>query len=101
MSRTKKVQPVKKTVGRKPRTVKETVMETVETENKTFQILTDKLWYTEKDKIKIGESMSDFMSGDLTTLDVKEILVGENFKTWTLVIDNEDNYYLLKTSKKL
>jgi len=100
MSR-KKVQPVKKTVGRKPRTVKETVMETVETENKTFQILTDKLWFTEKDKIKIGESMSDFMSGETDTIDIKEILVGENFKTWTLIIDKEGKIYLLKTSKKL
>jgi len=103
MSRTKKTSTVKKTVGRKPRTVnQETVTETVETkEQKTFLVLTDKLWFIDKQKIKVGNSMSEMMSGETQTIDIKEILVGENFRTWTIVIDKEDNYYLLKTSKKL
>jgi len=102
MGRPKKTQTVnRETVSRKQRTVKlET--ENAETENrKTFLILTDKLWFIENDKIKIGETMSDFMSGNLMTIEVKEILIGENYKTWTLAIDKENKYFLLKTSKKL
>ena len=103
MSRTKKTSTVKKTVGRKLRTVnQETVTETVETkEQKTFLVLTDKLWFIDKQKIKVGNSMSEMMSGETQTIDIKKILVGENFRTWTIVIDKEDNYFLLKTSKKL
>jgi len=102
MSR-KKVQPVKRTVGRKPRTVnQEIITETVETESqKTFLILTDKMWFTDKNKIKVGNSMSGILSGETTVIDTKEIFVGENYKTWTIVIDTEDKMYLLKTSKEL
>ena len=98
----KKVQPVKKTVGRKPRTVnQETVTENVETENKTFLVLTDKLWFIDKEQIKVGKSMSEILSGVNQEIDIKEILVGENYKTWTIVIDTEDKMFLLKTSKQL
>ena len=93
----------RKSVGRPPRTVN---YETVEKENqivnrKSFLILTDKLWFIDKEKIKVGESMSEIMSGETLTINIKEILVGENFKTWTLIIDKEGKIYLLKTSKKL
>ena len=98
----KKVQPVKKTVGRKPRTVnQEIITETVETENKTFLVLTDKLWFIDKEQIKVGKSMSEILSGVNQEIDIKEILVGENYKTWTIVIDTEDKMFLLKTSKQL
>jgi hypothetical protein len=99
MSRQKKTQPVKRTVGRKTRTVNQ---ETVENESqKTFLVLTDKMWFTDKNKIKVGKSMSEILSGETQIIDIKEILVGENYKTWTIVIDTEDKYYLLKTSKEL
>jgi len=68
---------------------------------KTFSVLTDKMWFTDKDKIKVGNSMSEIISGKTQTIDIKEILVGENYKTWNIVIDKEDKYYLLKTSKEL
>jgi len=99
MSRQKKTQPVKRTVGTRNRTVNQ---ETVQIDSqKTFLVLTDKMWFTDKNKIKVGKSMSEILSGETQTIDIKEILVGENYKTWTIVIDMEDKYYLLKTSKEL
>ena len=68
---------------------------------KTFSVLTDKMWFIDKDKIKVGNSMSEIISGKTQTIDIKEILVGENYKTWNIVIDKDDKYYLLKTSKEL
>ena len=103
MGRPKKTQTVsKKTVGR-PRTVnQETFEEEVQIGNqKTFLVLTDKLWFTDNHRIKVGKSMSEIMSGETLTIEIKEILIGENYKTWTIVIDTEGKYYLLKTSKEL
>jgi hypothetical protein len=41
------------------------------------------------------------MSGESETVEVKEILHGDQYKTWILVIDTADKIYLLKTSKEL
>jgi len=77
-------------------------MEKTKKENqKTFSVLTDKMWFIDKDKIKVGNNMSEIISGKTQTIDIKEILIGENYKTWNIVIDKEDKYYLLKTSKEL
>ncbi|MDR0502005.1 MAG: hypothetical protein LBH16_01660 [Treponema sp.] len=73
-----------------------------ESENqKKYSDLTTKMWFTDKDKIKVGESMADILSGKVLIIDVKEILVGENYQTWKIVIDKEDKIYLLKTSREL
>jgi len=73
-----------------------------ENENqKKYSDLTTKMWFTDKDKIKVGESMADILSGKVLIIDVKEILVGENYQTWKIVIDKEDKIYLLKTSREL
>ena len=101
MGRPKKIQTVNKTVGR-PLTVNQETVEKNQTGNqKSFLVLTDKLWFTDKHKIKVGNSMSEIMSGETLTIEIKEILIGENYKTWTIVIDTEGKYYLLKTSREL
>ena len=71
------------------------------TDQKTFSDLTNRLWFTDGDKIKIGENMSKIMSGDSQTLDVKEILVGDIYHTWKIVITDDDKIHLLKTSREL
>lgn len=68
---------------------------------KTYSDLTNKMWFTDSDKIKIGESMAEILSGKVKIIDVKEILVGETYQTWKIVIDKSDKIYLLKTSREL
>ena len=72
-----------------------------EQEPRTFSILTGKPWFTDGKKIKVGESMSEIMNGKIMILNVREILEGDIFKTWKIVITTDDNIYLLKTSKEL
>ena len=68
---------------------------------KVFFDFTQKTWITDGQKIKIGENPLDIISGKTKTLDVKEILFGDTFQTWKIVIDREDKTYLLKSSKEL
>jgi hypothetical protein len=72
------------------------------TENqKTFTDLTQKSWFIDGQKIKIGESLTNFLSGKVDVIETKEILDGDLSKSWKIVVDKEDKIYLLKTSKKL
>jgi hypothetical protein len=93
------------TVKRKTHSVstenQETLPVSTENQKKTFLVLTDKLWFTDGHKIKVGESMSEIMSGKVKIIDIKEILVGENYNTWKIIVDKEDKIYLLKTSREL
>jgi hypothetical protein len=93
------------TVKRKTRSVstenQETLPVSTENQKKTFLVLTDKLWFTDGQKIKVGESMSGIMSGEVKIIDIKEILAGENYNTWKIIVDKEDKIYLLKTSREL
>jgi hypothetical protein len=69
---------------------------------KTFSDYQAKSWFQDENKnIKTGDNISKIMSGECETLEVKEILHGEPYKTWKIVIDNNDKIYLLKTSKEL
>ena len=68
---------------------------------KTFSDLTNKSWFKDGDNIKVGDSFPKIMSGDSQTIIVKEVLIGEFFQTWKLIIDKEDKIYLLKTSREL
>lgn len=68
---------------------------------KTFSDLTNKSWFTDGQNIKVGDDFSKIMSGEFLTLEVKEILVGENYQTWKVVITNDDKICLLKTSREL
>jgi hypothetical protein len=77
-------------------------MKTKKDENvKTFFDWAWKSWIKEDNKIKIGDTALKIMSGESETVEVKEILHGDQYKTWILVIDTADKIYLLKTSKEL
>jgi hypothetical protein len=41
------------------------------------------------------------MKGEATKIEVKDILYGDPWQTWRIIIDNDDKFYLLKTSKEL
>jgi len=76
----------------------------VQSENvKTYSDLTNKSWYfaDKESKIKIGNNFSEIQEGKVSVIEVKEILFGQNFQTWKIVIDKEDKIYLLKTSREL
>ena len=69
---------------------------------KTFSDFQVKSWFLDENKnIKVGDNISKIMSGDCLTLEVKEILHGDPYKTFRIVIDNNDKVYLLKTSREL
>ena len=70
-------------------------------DQKTFSDVTNKSWFSDGEKIKIGENLTEIMSGNSQTLEVKEVLVGENFKTWKIVITTDDKIHLLKSSREL
>ena len=68
---------------------------------KTFADITNLSWYIDGKNIKVGDSFQKIMSGDSHTLEVKEILIGEHYQTWKLVITTDDKIYLLKSSREL
>ena len=68
---------------------------------KTFSDFTNKSWFMDGDNIKVGESISKILAGECQTLEVKDILFGEQFQTWRIVIDKTDKIYLLKSSREL
>ena len=68
---------------------------------KTFSDFTQKSWITENDKIKVGDTPLEIMSGKFQIIEVKEILFGDTFQTWKIVIDMDDKTYLLKSSREL
>ena len=73
-----------------------------ETENgRAFSDLTNKAWFKDGETIKIGDSFPSIMNGDSQAIEAKEVLSGNPFRTWKIVIDKEDRIYLLKSSKEL
>jgi hypothetical protein len=73
-----------------------------EENEKTFSDYQAKSWFQDENKnIKAGDNIAKIMSGECETLEVKELLQGEPYKTWKIVIDNNDKIYLLKTSREL
>jgi hypothetical protein len=68
---------------------------------KTFFDWAWKSWIKEDQTIKVGDTALKIMSGDCETIEVKDILYGDQYKTWILVVNNNDKIYLLKTSKEL
>ena len=72
------------------------------TENqKTFSDLTRKLWFTDGKKIKVGENLPEILSGKFQTLDIKEVLVGDEFQTWKIIITTDDKIHILKSSREM
>ncbi|GHU61043.1 hypothetical protein FACS189445_2550 [Spirochaetia bacterium] len=69
---------------------------------KTFSDFQIKSWFVDENKnIKVGDNLSKIMSGECETLEIKEVLHGEPYKTWKIVITTDDKIYLLKTSREL
>jgi hypothetical protein len=71
------------------------------TNEKTFTDLTQKSWFADGQKIKIGESLANILSGKVEQIETKEILDGEKSKTWKIAISKDDKIYLLKASREL
>ena len=73
-----------------------------ENENeKTFSDLTNKSWFKDGDVIKVGDSFPNIMKGDCETIEVKEVLSNDQYRTWKIAIDKGDKTYLLKSSREL
>jgi len=68
---------------------------------KTFSDLTHKPWFKDGDVIKVGDSLSQIMAGEFLSIEAKEVLIGDTFRTWKIVIDRADKIYLLKSSREL
>ena len=68
---------------------------------KTFSDLTNKSWFKDGDNIKVGDSFPQILAGESQTLDIKEILFGNPFQTWIIVITKDEKIHLLKSSREL
>jgi hypothetical protein len=70
---------------------------------KKFSDFSNKSWLFENDTqiINVADSALKLMKGEATKIEVKDILYGDPWQTWRIVIDNNDKFYLLKTSKEL
>ena len=62
-------------------------MKKVKNENqKTFLDLTRNLWFTDGQQIKVGENLSEIMSGKSKVFEIKEVFFGDNFQTWKIIV---------------
>jgi hypothetical protein len=70
---------------------------------KTFFDWANKSWIMENENktIKTGDTALKIMSGECQSIQIKDVLYRDQFKTWILIIDIEDKIYLLKMSKEL
>ena len=74
----------------------------IENENvKSFSDLSNKSWFMDGENIRVGENLSKIMAGESVSLNVKEILSGNPYQTWKVVIDKNDKIHLLKSSREL
>jgi len=74
----------------------------IQSENvKTFSDLTNKSWFKDGDNIKVGDSFPKIMNNDFDALEVKEVLFGNQFQTWIVVITKDDKIHILKSSREL
>jgi hypothetical protein len=74
---------------------------TVNENERSFSDLTNKSWFMDGENIRIGENLSKIMTGESVSLIVKEILPGNPYQTWKIVIDKNDKIHLLKSSREL
>ncbi|MDR2784756.1 MAG: hypothetical protein LBB83_02460 [Treponema sp.] len=70
---------------------------------KKFSDFSNKSWIMETDGkiINVADSALKLMKGEGNKIEFKDILHGDPWQTWRLVIDNNDKLYLLKTSREL
>jgi hypothetical protein len=67
----------------------------------TFSDWANRSWIIEDKTIKTGDTALKVMKGECETIQIKDILYGDQYRTWILVIDTSEKIYLLKTSKEL
>ena len=65
--------------------------------------MTHRAWVTETDgkHIKIGDTTAKVMAGACETLEIREMLYGEPFNAWRILVTADGNVHLLKFSKEL
>jgi len=70
---------------------------------KKFQDMTNSSWLMETNgkSIRIAENAAKIISGDCKTIAIKEMLVGEQRKTWRIVNTADGNTILLLSSREL
>jgi hypothetical protein len=68
---------------------------------KKFSDYSNKSWVIEDKTIKTGDSALKIMSGVVETIEVKDILYGDPWQTFCIVIDQNEKVFLLKTSREL
>ena len=73
----------------------------VKENQKLFSDLSNKSWFIDNNNIKVGDNFSKIMSGESLTIEVKDILVGDPYQTFKIVLSNDDKIYLLKSSREL
>ena len=76
----------------------------IENENvRKFSDFSNKSWLVENDgqTINVAESALKLMKGESSKIEVKEILHGDPWQTWRIIIDQNDKLFLLKTSREL
>jgi len=68
---------------------------------KTYRDFSNKAWFTDGQQIKVGENIANILAGEFQTLNVKELYESDTFKTWKIVITEDNQICLLKTSNEL
>ena len=68
---------------------------------RTFSDMSNKWWFKDGDNIKVGDNFQKIMNGESLTLEVKDILSGNPYQTFTIVITKDEKIYLLKSTREL
>jgi hypothetical protein len=68
---------------------------------KKFSDLSNKSWVMEDKTITTGDTALKIMSGEVQTIQAKDILYGDPWQTFRIVIDQTDKVFLLKASREL
>jgi hypothetical protein len=68
-----------------------------------FQDAAHRSWLMETDgkRVKAGDTAGKIMAGECDTLEVKELLYGDPWNTWRILITPDNALHLLKTSREL
>ena len=68
-----------------------------------FKDMTHRAWVIETDEkhVKIGDTTAKIMAGDCETLEIREMLYGEPFNAWRILVTADGTVHLLKSSREL
>jgi hypothetical protein len=70
---------------------------------KKFSDFSNKSWIMENDSnlISIGETALKLMKGESTKIEIKEMYFGDPWQTFKIIVDQNDQLFLVKTSREL